>query len=64
VQRGDSKVKVRLRDEEELIELFSVALKERITVALDGPYPEPNAIQQELQAAYDRQREYLENQSD
>ena len=51
------KVKVRLTDETDLVELTMAPLRDRIRVELFGAYPRAHDVFQELEAAYDRQRD-------
>lgn len=53
---GVEKVRVRLTDHADPIELFSAPLKDRITVQRLGMYPAAADVFQELEAAYDRNR--------
>jgi hypothetical protein len=55
-QSGVKKVRVRLTDETNPIDLFSSTLKEEINVNLPGSYPDALEVFQALEAAYDRRR--------
>lgn len=52
---GARKIKVRLTDETDLVELIMAPLRDTIRVELLGRYPAPARVFQELEQAYDRQ---------
>ncbi|MEX8519049.1 MAG: DUF6731 family protein [Leptothrix sp. (in: b-proteobacteria)] len=58
------KVRVRLTDESEFIELFSAPLRDSITVPIEGRYPLARAVYEELEHAYDRHRADIAEQPD
>ena len=53
---GVEKIKVRLTDESEPIELFMAPLKDKITVQLNGSYPSSKEVFQELETSYQRKK--------
>ncbi|MGL4768027.1 MAG: DUF6731 family protein [Formosimonas sp.] len=53
---GVEKIKVRLTDETEPIELFMAPLKDKITVAINGSYPASTDVFKELEASYERKK--------
>jgi hypothetical protein len=56
---GVKKIKVRLTDETDLIELIMAPLRDTIRVELLGRYPAPGRVFEELEAAYDRQHDSI-----
>lgn len=58
---GTEKIRVRLTDETEPIELFMAPLKGRIQVEMMGRYPAANDVFQALEGAYDLNRENISN---
>lgn len=57
---GVSKVKVRLTDESDLIDIVMAPVTDRIRVELFPRYPRAASVFQELEEAYDRQRHLIE----
>ncbi len=53
---GVSKVRVKLTEDKELIELFMAPLKDEIRVEMIGRYPIPLHVFEALEQAYDRCR--------
>lgn len=53
------KIRVRLTDEADPIELFMAPLRDKITVEMNGRYPQPKSVFEGLEEAYDRHRAYL-----
>lgn len=56
---GAGKVRVKLTEDKELIELFMAPLKDGIRVEMFGRYPRANHVFSELEEAFDRQRENI-----
>lgn len=56
---GFEKVRVKLTDESDPVELFLAPLRDRIRVELPGRYPDPVRVYEALAEAYDRQRDLL-----
>lgn len=54
--QGTEKIRIRLTDESEPIELFMAPLKDTIRIELLGRYPAADRVFEELEAAYERQR--------
>ena len=54
---GVSKVRVKLTEDKELIELFMAPLKDEIRVEMIGRYPIPLDVFEALEQAYDRCRD-------
>jgi hypothetical protein len=48
-----------LTEDKELVELFMAPLKDSIRVEMFGRYPAASSVYQELEAAFDRQREFI-----
>lgn len=57
--QGAEKIRVRLTDESDPVELFMAPLKDTIRVELLGRYPAAARVFEELEAAYDRQRDSI-----
>lgn len=57
---GVSKLKVRLTDESELIDIVMAPVRDRIRVELFPRYPRAASVFQELEDAYERQRHLIE----
>lgn len=53
---GAEKIRVRLTDETDAIELFMAPLKDRINVMMLGRYPVSGSVFEELEVAYQRQQ--------
>lgn len=53
------KLKVRLTEETDLIDVVLAPLKDRIRVEMEGRYPVQRQVYEELEGAYDRNRENL-----
>ncbi len=51
---GVNKIRIRLTDESEPVELFMAPLKDTISVELIGRYPRETDVFQELEQAYER----------
>lgn len=58
---GAEKIRVRLTDDSEPIDLFMAPLKGRIQVQMMGRYPAANDVFQALEGAYDLNRENITN---
>jgi hypothetical protein len=58
-EHGVSKIKVRLTDETDMIDIITAPLKDSFRIELIGRYPPANQVYSELEAAYDRQRESI-----
>lgn len=56
---GVSKVRVRLTDESDPIELFLAPLRDSMRVELVGRYPVPRQVFEELESAYDRKQDSI-----
>lgn len=56
---GTGKVRVKLTEDKELVELFMAPLKDSIRVEMFGRYPSAASVYQELEEAFDRQREFI-----
>ena len=56
---GTGKVRVKLTEDKELVELFMAPLKDNFRVEMFGRYPTTAAVYQELEAAYERQRHFI-----
>ena len=56
---GTGKVRVKLTEDKELVELFMAPLKDSIRVEMFGRYPAAASVYQELEEAFDRQREFI-----
>ncbi|NUZ07659.1 DUF6731 family protein [Piscinibacter koreensis] len=56
---GVEKVRVRLTDDSEPVELFMAPLKTTIKVSVIGRYPIPAEVYQALEQAYDNHRDYV-----
>lgn len=56
---GTGKVRVKLTEDKELVELFMAPLKDIIRVEMFGRYPRANDVFAELEQAYGRQRENI-----
>lgn len=61
---GTGKVRVKLTEDKELIELFMAPLKDGIRVEMFGRYPRANDVFAELESAFDRQRNNIPRQGD
>jgi len=59
--QGVEKLRVKMTDESDPIELFMAPLKDAIRVELLGRYPAPNRVYEELEAAFGRQRDNIPN---
>ena len=59
---GVEKVRVRLTDDADPIDLFSAPLRDRITVQQQGRYPAAADVFRELECAYDRNRSAIANE--
>lgn len=56
---GAGKVRVKLTEDMELVELFMAPLKDSIRVEMFGRYPATATVYQELEEAFDRQRDFI-----
>lgn len=56
------KIRVKLTDETDPIELFMAPLRDKITVEMNGRYPQPKSVFEGLESAYDRHRAHLGKQ--
>lgn len=63
-QRGIEKIRIRLTDESDPIELFAAPLKDKIVVEQIGRYPEAADIFTGLEQAYDRNKSVLARDGD
>lgn len=59
--QGVEKLRVKMTDESDPIELFMAPLKDAIRVEVLGRYPAPNRVYEELEAAFGRQRDNIPN---
>ena len=59
---GVEKVRVRLTDDADPIDLFSAPLRDRITVQQQGRYPAAADVFRELESAYERNRSAIANE--
>lgn len=56
---GTGKVRVKLTEDKELVELFMAPLKDSIRVEMFGRYPAASSVYQELEEAFNRQKEFI-----
>jgi hypothetical protein len=61
---GTGKVRIKLTEDKELIELFMAPLKDAIRVEMFGRYPRAKQVFEELESAFDRQRASIPRQDD
>ena len=58
-QNGTKKIRIRLTDESDPIELFMAPLKDSIQIDFIGRYPPSNDVYKELEIAFGRQKQSI-----